>query len=967
MRYIEIDLSNPLSMINYDRLAGKQGESKSKGVKFTIPPEYRDWSVCVETENANGETRKYPVRREQDDIAVYEFRKKDLEAKGRLLLDLVLEKGEMVCKPFTGEFAVKFAICATDDEFNDVEVDLTGYALKSEIPKKISELINDIELMSRSDFEKYINENGGLEGKDGVGISSVTLNEDYTLTITLDNDESFTTSSIRGEKGEKGDNYVLTDADKEEIISDLIDKIPQNDVSAKDVAYTTEYMPDAKNVKDALDATGAGFASITESINNIHENYMKTADANQKIKEALEDAKESGEFKGEDGDSVAVRNINHSTEDGGENIVYFTDGNVLSVKNGNTGATGSDGADGEDGVSIVDVSQTIISTEDGGTNKITVTLSDDKTFDFEVKNGSKGSDGEKGETGNSGVYIGEGDMPDDCSVQINPNGTVLRVPTKTSDLENDNGYITKADIPTDESYELIGQTPLTLENSGNIKLVADGETSYKMVTPTVWNFDNAEYTALNASLSTDKGYYEIVSTDGCTAWYNSYIAFVISGLEIGESYNLICDFNGLANDTTNRVHSGLVTVYAGTDTKGTLLVSGHRFEVSGNFEFTATKENVYIRYYPANNKAPLVGWVGHFNKLYLNYADASEDLTETYNNSGRFTDVATFKAIPNGVIITTDPTASVFRKAPTDKTLTQSDVPADAESTGIAIKKVKSLLPLYGKTIVNFGDSIFGNAQPPVDISTYLAEKTGATVYNCGFGGCRMSQHVSAWDAFSMYRLADSIVSGDFTLQETALESTEVDLPDRFTPSIERLKSVDFSKVDIVTIAYGTNDFTSNIDMDNEENAYDTITLAGALRYSIEKLLTAYPNLKVFVLSTAYRVWVDSDNEYAFLYDSNTHTNADNVKLSDYNSKLKEVAEEYNLPFVDDYNIGINQFNRLHYFPVADGTHHNEMGRKLIAEHLAGALTNVPNATPNKSELVNAVLASLPTWSGGAY
>ena len=41
----------------------------------------------------------------------------------------------------------------------------------------------------------------GVQGDTGVGISSVVLNADYTLTITLTNGTSYTTSSIRGEVG----------------------------------------------------------------------------------------------------------------------------------------------------------------------------------------------------------------------------------------------------------------------------------------------------------------------------------------------------------------------------------------------------------------------------------------------------------------------------------------------------------------------------------------------------------------------------------------------------------------------------------------------------------------------------------------------------------------------------------------------------------------------------------------------
>lgn len=258
-------------------------------------------------------------------------------------------------------------------------------------------------------------------------------------------------------------------------------------------------------------------------------------------------------------------------------------------------------------------------------------------------------------------------------------------------------------------------------------------------------------------------------------------------------------------------------------------------------------------------------------------------------------------------------------------------VPMDAIANSDIL--VRGALPLMGKTIVNFGDSIFGNAQPPTDISTFLAEKTGATVYNCGFGGCRMSPHPTAeYHAFSMYKLANAISTGDFTEQENAVNSTTVTLNNAIKSNFATLKTIDFSKVDIVTIAYGANDFNGAL-LDNAENPLDTTTFGGALRYSIEKLLTSYPHLRIFVLSTTWRFWINESNEY--VDDTNTHTNGLGKLIADYNAQLKAVAEEYNLPFVDDYNIGIGKFNRSYYFNDNDGAHHKTTGRNAIAEHLA--------------------------------
>ncbi len=43
-----IDLSNSESLIKYDRVAGKQGESNVKGVRFTIPSEYSEGRYIVQ-------------------------------------------------------------------------------------------------------------------------------------------------------------------------------------------------------------------------------------------------------------------------------------------------------------------------------------------------------------------------------------------------------------------------------------------------------------------------------------------------------------------------------------------------------------------------------------------------------------------------------------------------------------------------------------------------------------------------------------------------------------------------------------------------------------------------------------------------------------------------------------------------------------------------------------------------------
>ena len=118
--------------------------------------------------------------------------------------------------------------------------------------KKLQDLMNDI-------VKKL--EDGMLNG---VGISSITLNDDYTLTITLTDDTSYTTKSIRGEKGEKGDkgdkgdNYTLTEADKQEIISEILESLSQE--MQNKIAELQEEIQDLK--KNTLKRTVEG-ESIT--------------------------------------------------------------------------------------------------------------------------------------------------------------------------------------------------------------------------------------------------------------------------------------------------------------------------------------------------------------------------------------------------------------------------------------------------------------------------------------------------------------------------------------------------------------------------------------------------------------------------------------------------------------------------------------------------------------------------------
>lgn len=208
--------------------------------------------------------------------------------------------------------------------------------------------------------------------------------------------------------------------------------------------------------------------------------------------------------------------------------------------------------------------------------------------------------------------------------------------------------------------------------------------------------------------------------------------------------------------------------------------------------------------------------------------------------------------------------------------------------------------------VVNFGDSIFGQYPTCSDISTKAQEKTQIKFANCAFGGTTTSSREGDYNAFSFYSLCDAIYAEDFSAQ-----IEKGNLSSFYRYHTNTLASVDFSKVKVITIAYGTNDWNFGNDIDNESDKYDVATYCGALRYGIEKILAKYPHIQICLMSPIFRMLENGD--------SDSIANSKGKYLKDFCDAMKMVAQEYHLPFFDHYNIGINKFNHTVY--LKDKTH----------------------------------------------
>ena len=256
--------------------------------------------------------------------------------------------------------------------------------------------------------------------------------------------------------------------------------------------------------------------------------------------------------------------------------------------------------------------------------------------------------------------------------------------------------------------------------------------------------------------------------------------------------------------------------------------------------------------------------------------------------------------------------------------------------------------PLEGKVVVNLGDSIFGIRRGDGSVSSFIAERTGATVYNVGFGGTRASVHGSSdFMSFSLFKLANEIVKPN-TDPTKWQEQNEViarlktvgitGMPSYFEEQLNTLKAIDFNTVDYITIAYGTNDFTGSIPIGDGIEPENTSTYKGALRYAIRLIITKYKKLNVLVCSPIYRYWMESEN--AFIDDSDTHL-FNGVLLNDFVKAGREVSEDLKVPFLDNYNnLGINKYNKELYFPATDGTHPSVAGNEKLGNKIGIELVN---------------------------
>lgn len=185
---------------------------------------------------------------------------------------------------------------------------------------------------------------------------------------------------------------------------------------------------------------------------------------------------------GEDGFSPKV-NITPIEEGYRITITDVDNSETFDITNG---VNGADGADGADGVSP----QCNLTQIDGG-YRLSIIDASGVVQSIDIMNGRTG------DTGNSGVYLGSGDMPADCNVQIDPDGDVFTLVQETGDSET---AVMSQKAVTDFVGEIYGVDKNNLFNSA--KFTPDAYYRYGK-----FLYDSTQYSAFEVEVEKGVTYH----------------------------------------------------------------------------------------------------------------------------------------------------------------------------------------------------------------------------------------------------------------------------------------------------------------------------------------------------------------------------------------------------------------------------------------------------------------------------
>lgn len=258
-----------------------------------------------------------------------------------------------------------------------------------------------------------------------------------------------------------------------------------------------------------------------------------------------------------------------------------------------------------------------------------------------------------------------------------------------------------------------------------------------------------------------------------------------------------------------------------------------------------------------------------------------------------------------------------------------------------AVPKVEDdALPLKGKKVMVFGDSIYDYTYNQMGVAAYLAQISKALVSKAAVGGTRFVQRTTpvdtptsnteAYAALDICNMIKAWCEANYTQQDAATAYLN-----DYSARVTALKNNPIGGVDIVIIGGGTNDMTAGSPIGTETDD-DFTTLWGSFNKIIELLLTANPKLKIYFVSSVVG-YHGSGGRTDANWDDN-HQFSSGMTKPQYIALFTQMAGKSHIPYIDVYStLGWNQTNFSAYFLDSDD-HHPYKGFDVIARRLYGQI-----------------------------
>ncbi len=247
-------------------------------------------------------------------------------------------------------------------------------------------------------------------------------------------------------------------------------------------------------------------------------------------------------------------------------------------------------------------------------------------------------------------------------------------------------------------------------------------------------------------------------------------------------------------------------------------------------------------------------------------------------------------------------------------------------------------------TVVAFGNSPFSDDRNSKDNLAKLIADTGdITVYNCSVENSFLTivedvfpPRRDSFDNFNLYSLLTLFVNREnqavINNFNDCLDTFGSNLPEGAQEAYDILTTIDPAIIDVITIMYDGSDYLAGHNMYNDDNATDVWQFTGNLEASIELIRTAYPHIRIIVLSPTYAYAVDESGNYV---SSDMYRYGQDV-LSTYVIKQAASSYAHGITFVDNLYGSVHEGNATEY--LIDNIHLNIEARKLIAQRFLDAL-----------------------------